>query len=107
MFANRLKKLRKENKITQKELASNINVSPSTIGLYEQGRRAPDNETLAEIADYFEVTTDYLLGRTNQKYFKSEDTISFHTKKKINDKDVKTIKNIVDAYIDSLDEDEK
>lgn len=107
MFGTRLKELRKENNLTQTELGKKINVSASTIGMYERENRKPTPETLNQIADYFEVTVDYLLGRTNQRYFKEEDTISFHAKKKISDKDVKTIKNIVDAYIDSLDEDEK
>ncbi len=104
MLATRLKSLRKEKNITQKKLSDEINVSASTIGLYEQGRRTPDNETLTKIADYFEVTTDYLLGRTNQKYFKEEDTIAFHTKKKITDKDLKHLRSIVDAYIDGLED---
>lgn len=59
----RIKELRKEKQITQAELAKALNISPSTIGMYEQGRREPDYKTLERIADFFRVSTDFLLGR--------------------------------------------
>ena len=61
-----LKSLRKSFGITQEELANELNISRSTIGMYESGSREPDYETLGLIADYFNVDTDYLLGRTNK-----------------------------------------
>lgn len=64
-FGERLAKLRKENKITQKELAMKLGVSRGTIGMYEIGQRDPDTETISKIADFFDVSTDYLLGRTD------------------------------------------
>lgn len=60
-----LKKLRNEKKITQRELAKLLNLSPSTIAMYETAQRKPDFETLEKIANFFDVSTDYLLGRTN------------------------------------------
>lgn len=60
-----LKQLRNEKKITQRELANLLNLSPSTIAMYETGQRKPDFETLQKIADFFDVSTDYLLGRTD------------------------------------------
>lgn len=69
MFADRLKELRCENDMNQSDLAKIIGVSPSTIGMYEQGRRTPDLEVLSKIANYFQVSMDYLLGRTNIKNF--------------------------------------
>lgn len=65
MFGDVLKELRVNNKMTQSELANILNVSTSTIGMYEQNRRDPDTKTVNKIADYFEVTTDYLLGHKN------------------------------------------
>lgn len=59
-----LKELRTSRGLTQSELSKALNVSASSIGMYEQGRREPDNTTLKKIASYFEVTTDYLLGRS-------------------------------------------
>jgi len=64
-FSARLKEMRKHVKITQKELAHTIGIDPSSIGNYEAGHRKPDYETLTKIADYFGVSIDWLLGRTN------------------------------------------
>ena len=56
-----LKKLRKSKGLTQAELGKILGVSPSTIGMYEQGRRTPDKDALIAISNYFNVSTDYLL----------------------------------------------
>lgn len=63
-FQNILKSLRVAKGFTQDELSKQLNISRSTIGMYEKGAREPDFETLELIADYFNVDTDYLLGRT-------------------------------------------
>ena len=52
--------LRKSRGMTQEELAKALGVSRSTIGMYEQGKREPDFETEEKIADYFNVTLDFL-----------------------------------------------
>lgn len=64
MFAQRLKQLRTERQISQSELASALNISNRTISMYEQGNSEPNVDTLSKIADFFNVTTDYLIGRT-------------------------------------------
>lgn len=65
-FAQRLHDLRVSNNLTQTELSDHIdNVSRSALAMYEQGRRKPDFETLDEIADYFDVSFDYLYGKTD------------------------------------------
>ncbi|EAG6788678.1 XRE family transcriptional regulator [Listeria monocytogenes] len=58
-----LKKLRKNENLTQDQLASKIGITRDTLANYETGRREPDFTTLKNIASYFEVSTDYLLGR--------------------------------------------
>lgn len=60
--------LRNEKGLYQKELAAHLKVSTGTISNYEKGHHAPDLETLCRIADFFGVTTDYLLGRTKYRY---------------------------------------
>lgn len=65
MFAERLTELRKEKGLTQDELGKILGFRDSTISQYETGKRKPDQETLTKIADYFDVTTDYLLGRSD------------------------------------------
>jgi len=62
MFSTRLKILRQQYGLTQSELAKQLGVSTSTIGMYEQGRREPDHKTLLIICKLFGISTDYLLG---------------------------------------------
>ncbi|BCB40798.1 transcriptional regulator (plasmid) [Bacillus cereus] len=62
-FGNIIRDLRKQKGITQKELAQSLQLSESTIGMYERNERQPDYNTLIRIADYFNVSTDFLLGR--------------------------------------------
>ncbi|SDZ18804.1 LexA family protein [Tindallia californiensis] len=66
-LGERLKKMRKEKEVTQKELADIFSLGESTISFYEKGTRRPDYETLSKLADYFDVSTDYLLGRTDER----------------------------------------
>ncbi|MCP3763860.1 helix-turn-helix transcriptional regulator [Domibacillus sp. A3M-37] len=67
MRGDRLKELRTSNKLTQEELGKRVNVTKVSVSGYENGNRTPDTDTLQKIADFFEVTTDYLLGRSNVK----------------------------------------
>jgi transcriptional regulator with XRE-family HTH domain len=62
MFSKRLKELRLEKDLTQTELGEAVGLSQSTIGAYENNEREPNFEKLLELAKYFRVTTDYLLG---------------------------------------------
>lgn len=61
MFADKLKKLRKDKHLTQGELASFLGISASAVGMYEQSRRSPSISDVSAIAKFFGVTTDYLL----------------------------------------------
>lgn len=64
---NRLKELRKENRLTQKELAQQLGCSQQTITWYETEKRQPRIETWQKIADFFHVPTEYLMGITNDR----------------------------------------
>lgn len=75
MNGNKLKKLRENQGLLQKELADKLNISTSTIGMYEQGRREPDNETLKKISQYFNVSIDYLLDNENSKHNLKDDEL--------------------------------
>ena len=66
-FGEILAELRQDRGLTQRDLAKLFFVTPGTISNYEKGRHLPDAERLIKIADYFSVTTDYLLGRTASK----------------------------------------
>lgn len=67
MIGKRLRQLREENDLLQKELALKLNISQQTISLYESNRREPDYEMLKRIADFFNVSTDFLLGESDIK----------------------------------------
>lgn len=67
MLSSRLRSLRENRKITQADVADRIGVARTTYAMYEQGKREPDLETINTIASFYDVTSDYLLGRTNQK----------------------------------------
>ncbi len=69
----RLKNLRKEQGLTMKQLGKLVGVSESTVSLYENEKRQPDYTTLQKFADIFNVTTDYLLGRTDEPTNTSND----------------------------------
>lgn len=61
-MANRIRELRKQHKLTLKELGAKMGVAENTMSQYELGRRQPDQETIVKLAHYFGVTVDYLLG---------------------------------------------
>jgi transcriptional regulator with XRE-family HTH domain len=63
----RLKELRKKRKISQLKLAIDLNMNQNNISRYENGEREADYKTLVLFADYFNVSLDYLLGRTVAK----------------------------------------
>jgi len=96
VIGEKIKELRKNSKITQEQLGNAIGVSKMAISYFEKGKKSPGRESLKKIADYFGVTTDYLLGR-------SEDP-------ELNEEEDKVVseegKNIM-SLIESLPEDER
>ena len=60
---NRIEELRRLKHVNQKDLGDAIGVAQTTISTWERGTRQPDHECLLRLADYFNVSTDYLLGR--------------------------------------------
>lgn len=65
-YGNRIAELREQKGWTQEELATTIGISRAALSHYEKNRRKPDFETLTQLADLFQVSIDYLIGRTNQ-----------------------------------------
>ena len=66
-FSKNLRSLRKEANMRQQDLADELGVAQTTIASYEQDQRFPNHETLIEIADFFNVSIDFLLGRDDSK----------------------------------------
>ena len=67
VFGNRLRALRLRKGLLGKELAIHLNVESAAISNWEKGKRFPKEDKLIEIADYFDCSIDYLLGRTEKE----------------------------------------
>lgn len=67
IFQERLKALREQHGFDQKDMAEKLNISSSAYGFYEQGRNEPSLESLKNLSETFNVTTDYLLGLSNDE----------------------------------------
>lgn len=65
MKGNRIKLLREEKRIKQEDLAKILSISPSAVGMYERDEREPNDDITLKLADYFNVSTDYLLGKSD------------------------------------------
>lgn len=74
-LAKRLKTLRNNNNLSQQELGNKINISGTMIGYIETAKKPPSIYTLKRISYYFNVTTDYLLGLSDENKYKKEKNI--------------------------------
>ncbi len=68
-FGEKLKKLRHEAGLTQKQLADRLRISKSTVSFYEQSIRYPSLDVLIDIARVFHISLEYLLGETDKSRF--------------------------------------
>lgn len=126
-FQNIFKRLRTSSGLTQAEFAEKIGISRSTIGMYETGAREPDFETLEAIADFFNVDTDYLLGRTEKtellpetigNYYLNDDAremaqfmfenpeykVLFDASRKVKKEDIEFVKQMIDRMRGDYDD---
>lgn len=84
-FGDRLKLLREEAGISQSLLADKIGISKSSISKYEKGERTPELETFDDLADFFNVDMDYLMGKSDiRRSYNMIDDKSFNYPKAIN-----------------------
>lgn len=72
---NRIRDLREDRDLRQSDLAKATGIDQRTISNYETGKTAPDAYALIKLADFFQVSIDYLLGRTNQDFFNKQKQI--------------------------------
>lgn len=99
MLAERLIELRKKQKITQQTIADYLGITRPAYTAYERGSRQPDYEILEKIADYYKVSVDYLLGRTNNPSPQKSDSLPELTEKEEQDiaKDLERMLKALDA----------
>ena len=81
MISQRIKKLRLENNLTQKELSDYLGLTPKMISFYELGQRVPPSDIVLILADKFQVSTDYLLGNDSPTVTSN----TAHSKRDLND----------------------
>lgn len=112
-FAQRLTYLRENKNLKQKELASILNVSPACISQYESERIMPSHETLLQIAQYFDVSVDFLIaGNSSVLPFNLSDNFCNDTTyfslllacHRIPPKDRSALLTILNALQDNVDE---
>ena len=109
MFKDKLKFLRQHQELTQAEVAKQIKIDNTTYCRYEKGIYQPDFDTLKRIANFFDVSIDYLLENDNI-ISNDEDVVDFNSfilngrytinSKFLNDKERKWLKNVISAMYD-------
>lgn len=70
---NRIRDLREDRDLRQSDLAKMVGIDQRTISNYETGKSNPDSDALIRLADFFNVSIDYLVGRTQQDFYSSQD----------------------------------
>ena len=109
-FSETLKCLRLSRGITQEELAKVLGVSPSTVGMYEAGKRQPNFEMEEKIADYFNVTLDTLRGIQEEKKVDAKtivDRIIGGNFKKLNEPNQARLLSYYQALLDTQEDEKK
>lgn len=91
----RIARLREQRGMSQPQLAKELNVATSTIGMWETGKRGLKDESLRILADFFNVSTDYLLGRTDDKD-KGPTLVAAHLDDDLTEEQLDEVKNFID-----------
>lgn len=102
MLGTKLKELRKKRNLTQQELAEILKVTPGAIGLWEIGRREPDYKTLMILAQYFNVSVDYLLNKEEKNKIVIIGSNGSYKTFYLSEKDLHTLENLAES-LDSND----
>ncbi len=74
---NRIRDLREDRDLRQSDLAEAVGIDQRTISNYETGKSNPDSEALIRLADFFNVSIDYLVGRIKQDFYSSAEKKRF------------------------------
>ena len=110
MFGDRIKKLRDEKNISQFELSEFLGISQQALSKWENEKTEPDNDSLVKLANYFNVSTDYLLGnsetrRVDKPYDDELEKVLFSKAKDLTEDEKKTIINVINAIKKDIDKD--
>ncbi len=105
-FGEILKKLRQEKNLTQEELAVKINSSRSNIANYENNNNMPSVEILDRLSEIFDVSVDYLLGKSETIKLSDEDINFIQGIKKLSETEKEIIRNTMDAFLGKQEKNE-
>ena len=107
MFGDVFKQLRLEKGLSQDKIAEELDVSQPLIAKWESHQSTPAPEMLDYIADYFNISVDYLIGRSKYKNLESDnselDNVLFNKAKELTDDEKKTIINVINAIKKEVD----
>lgn len=107
MFGDIFKELRLEKKLSQEKIAEDLEISQPLIAKWESHQSTPSPEMLDYIADYFNVSVDYLIGRSKYKNLEADnselDNVLFSKAKDLTDDEKKTIINVINAIKKDID----
>lgn len=104
ILGNRIKKLRENKNMSQKDLAKDLHISNSTLSQYESGIRVPSDEIKTTIAKYFDVSMDYLMGLSSDlktsAIEKEDNRISILARNASNltEDQIKLVENLIDQF---------
>lgn len=102
MLGDKIKALREEKKLTQTELADLIDISQSSVGMIESNSRIPGRKTLVKLADFFNVTVDYLLSNDEETdkitEYQNQNKLFFSKFGKLSENDRKKIIKMIEIF---------
>ena len=109
-MGDRIAELRSNAHMSQFQLAKVLGIGTSTLGMYETNKWKPSPKVLKRIADYFNVSTDYLLGRSNNKKEKkglsldeAVDSVMSFDGRPVTDHDRQMMKSLWKSYLENKD----
>lgn len=102
-FGQRLKLLRKEKGLTGQQLGDMLNVAKITISRWENNKRFPDKDTLLKLTNIFNVTTDFILGKSDVRNYSKENHQINEYHVELNPKDKKDIEKMTNKFLEGID----
>jgi transcriptional regulator with XRE-family HTH domain len=97
MFSQRIKALRLNKKMTQQDIALLLGITRQAYAKYENDQSEPDNHTLKTLADYYHVSIDYLLGRTDDSEENPKGEMYFFDKDKWTPEEIEEARAFIEA----------
>ena len=107
-FSDNLRLLSTKHRLSQKEIGDIVGISSQAVSKWENSITEPDNESLLKLSKYFNVSTDYLLGNSDEenqniKYDNDLEKVLFSKAKELSDDDKRTVLSVINAIKRDID----